>query len=250
MVCLKGMRLGTDPVDLPQGGYRQRVVTVFRTGMAGGMEIGLAQLLVSHLCHELVSPIGAINNGVELLEELPPVEGAQDVVSLIGQSGRNGAAKLRFYRLAYGLAGANAGVPAREARLAATELFAGESRVRLVWPEEVMAQEYPARGLQLVLNLMLLGSEFLSRGGSVTLSSIAGEAAEDVVVTVRGAHLRIDETVPDLLAGRDVSPSHRGVNAAYCFQLARAVGTALTLDQRSADEVDLRVRVPLTASAP
>ncbi|MFD2262644.1 histidine phosphotransferase family protein [Lacibacterium aquatile] len=216
--------------------------------MANTIEIGLVQLLVSHLCHELVSPIGAINNGVELLEELGPASGSEEVVNLIGQSGRNGAAKLRCYRLAYGLAGANAGVPGREARAVATELLSSEGRVQLQWPDGAVAEEYGPRSIQLVLNLVLLAVEFLPRGGTITVSAESLGDAEAVTVSAQGAVVKIDPRIADILHGKSETADHRSIHAAFCYRLAGAAGLPLSLIELE-DGVVLTTQLPLAAPA-
>jgi histidine phosphotransferase ChpT len=72
--------------------------------MQADRELAATQLLMSHLCHEMASSIGAINNGVELMEEFGGNDMAEEAIALIADSGKAGAVKLRFYRLAYGTA--------------------------------------------------------------------------------------------------------------------------------------------------
>lgn len=216
--------------------------------MTNTIEISLVQLLVSHLCHELVSPVGAINNGVELLEEMVPASGSEEVINLIGQSGRNGAAKLRCYRLAYGLAGANAGVPGREARAVATELLASEGRVQLQWPDGAVAEEYGPRSVQLVLNLVLLAVEFLPRGGVITVSAESLGNAETVTVSAQGAVVKIDPRVAAILQGKAETPDHRSVHAAFCHRLADVAGLPLGLIELE-DGAVLTTQLPLAATA-
>src|SRR6185437_6806303 len=67
------------------------------------VEMRVVELLNSRLCHELVSPVGAINNGVELLGEEDP-DFVRDAIQLIGQSARKASQRLQFYRFAYGTA--------------------------------------------------------------------------------------------------------------------------------------------------
>ena len=90
------------------------------------------ELLCSRLCHDLVSPVGAINNGVELMEEL---EGdmAGEAVGLVAESGRKAAARLRCFRLTYGAAGGQEGVPLEDGRQAAIDYLVG-SKIALAWP--------------------------------------------------------------------------------------------------------------------
>ena len=99
-------------------------------------------LLVSHLCHELVSPVGAIGNGVELLEEMGTLD--QDAVDLIAQSSRTAAAKLRLLRVVYGSAGLSSDFRFPEVQKALTDLFTIDGKVTLDWQARPRQSSLPA----------------------------------------------------------------------------------------------------------
>ncbi|MFC3616565.1 histidine phosphotransferase family protein [Lutimaribacter marinistellae] len=95
----------------------------------GEHDVNLAALIGSRICHDLISPVGAITNGLELLEMAGAVQGAE--MELISDSVGNAGARLRFFRIAYGLAGAEQVGPAEIAALFA-DLNRG-SRVQTRW---------------------------------------------------------------------------------------------------------------------
>src|SRR3954467_5762824 len=132
--------------------------------MAGKGEADFLQLLVSHICHELVSPVGAIGNGVELLEEMGTLD--KDALDLINQSSRTAAAKLRLLRVVYGSAGLSADFRLPEAQKALTDLFTIDGKVTLDWQAKA-ATELAAGGTQLLAGLVLLAVTCLPRGGII-----------------------------------------------------------------------------------
>src|SRR5262245_14012335 len=96
-------------------------------------ELRFAELLCSRLCHDLVSPIGAINNGVELLEEFGG-GGSDEAMGLIASSGRQAARRLQFYRVAFGLAGSQVVQSVGDVRSLLTGMLEG-GKVTLEWDE-------------------------------------------------------------------------------------------------------------------
>src|SRR5215470_13153041 len=147
------------------------------------VDLRVAELLCSRLCHELVNPIGAVANGVELIGEL---DGPADpeALALIGESARTAGARLQFYRLAYGLAtGSKADLTLAEAAVLAESVLAS-NRVRLDLPAADQESErgLGARAAKLLLNLLILASEALPRGGRVALAFAPGGA--EIAVTI------------------------------------------------------------------
>jgi len=128
------------------------------------LEFRVFELLASRLCHDLISPVGAINNGVELMGE-KDADFAKDAAALIAQSAKRAGHRLQFYRFAYGAGGAGGGAPVPK------DLIAGMlegGKVACSWPEAFDA--FPVEWQKLACNLTLLAVEVLPRGGKVTLS--------------------------------------------------------------------------------
>ena len=101
------------------------------------IDLSIAEHLAARLCHELVSSVGAISNGLELIEDEPDF--SREAGKLIGDSARTAARRLQFYRVAYG---ATAGVTDERARAATIEFFA-EGKVVCVWPADVAVLTKP-----------------------------------------------------------------------------------------------------------
>jgi len=202
------------------------------------------QVLISHLCHELVSPIGAVNNGVELLEESLGEGIEKEALDLIGESARLASSRLRFYRLAYGRAGAGADLQATQAETALAELIQAEARTTLTW-RVARAAELAPGGYQLVLNLALLGAQAMPRGGTlkVELAEPAGDGIAALRITATGAGARVADAVQAALADADTLPDHTSVHAWWCGALARRLGVAVAVVS-SVDPVGFAVQLP------
>src|SRR3982751_1856998 len=99
--------------------------------------VDLASLLCSRLCHDLMSPVGALNNGIELLADEQDPEMREKCLELLADSARASANKLKFFRLAFGAGGGfGEEIDTREAQSALQGLFGGEGKVRLGWMVE------------------------------------------------------------------------------------------------------------------
>jgi len=185
------------------------------------LEFRVLELLASRLCHELISPVGAINNGVELLTD-GDAGFVQDATALIGQSARRAAMRLQFYRFAYGAGGVGGGAPDAKA-LVAGILEGG--KVRCDWPAEFDALPPPWQ--KLVCNLTLLTAEILPRGGTVTLA----RAGNGVSATAAGEALNLTPELKAALApAADVATlTARTVQAYFTARYAEHVGATLTL---------------------
>ena len=206
--------------------------------MQGDRDLAATQLLMSHLCHELVSPIGAVNNGIEMLEDFEGDAMAPEAVALIAESGKAAAAKLRFYRLAYGRAGQAGDLGLPQCAAAAGELLAADGRVRLDWDAAATARLI-AGGPQLVLNLVVLAVTALPRGGRVAVSS--GERGP-VRFAASGVGAKLSEVVNAVVQGRETPLDHGNIHAWYCHRLAVRLGTAVKV-AAAPDEVGFEVDI-------
>jgi histidine phosphotransferase ChpT len=194
--------------------------------MRAERELAAIHLLMSHLCHELVSPVGAINNGIEMLEEFGGNELTPEAVALIAESGKAAAAKLRFYRLAYGSAGVAADLGLPQCAAAAAELMTSDTRVKLAWRVADAARLVPG-GPQLLLNLVVLAASALPRGG---LIEVAIGAAGAVGLTAAGVGAKLAEPVQGVIRGEPRPLDHANIHAWYCHRLAAGLSTTIGID--------------------
>jgi histidine phosphotransferase ChpT len=168
-----------------------------------------ASLLCSRLCHDLLSPVGALNNGIELLADEHDPEMRARCLDLLGESARASANKLKFFRLAFGAAGGFADhVDTREARVAIEGLFGGDGRIQLGWmiDEPTMTKS----ALKVLLNIVLIAGDSLVRGGTLDVGAERHEGGLDIVVRAEGTRIVLDPELVRVLRGEsdesDIAP--------------------------------------------
>jgi histidine phosphotransferase ChpT len=201
------------------------------------------RLLVSHICHELVSAVGAIGNGVELLEEEETGLDAE-ALGLISQSSKTAAAKLRLMRVVYGSAGMSADFRLADARRALADLYGIEAKLTLDWPDAGPLDLAPG-GVQLATAMVLLAGNCLPRGGVIGVAFLHGKGGVELTATAAGIGPRFNDELSEALRGQGV-PDHRTIHAHYCAWAAANLGTFVTGDA-SGDTVRLSALLPFPA---
>ena len=210
--------------------------------MAFLIDMRVAELLASRLCHDLVGPIGAVNNGMELLED-EDLGMSDDAIQLSASSARQAADLLQFYRLAYGMAGARIGDDLGNLRELATG-FLGSSKTALDWTMAGQPAGETPDGLgKLLLNVIVLGAECLPRGGTLGVNLTEGAAGLEVAVTANGTGARLREesqlVMADDMAIDELTP--RNVHGYFTRLLAQRMGSDLIVDSPGADSLRLSV---------
>jgi len=193
-------------------------------------ETELASLLCSRLCHDLLSPIGAMNNGLELLADETDPEMRARCIELLTDSARASANKLKFFRLAFGAAGGFGDkVDVSEPRQLIEGLVADKPRVELQWhvPSAMLAK--PA--VKVLLNLALIGLDGLVRGGQLIIAAEEQDGQCEIAVNATGPKVVIDETLAHALQGDMTSAmlSPRTAPAFMIERIARANGGTIQL---------------------
>lgn len=154
-----------------------------------------ASLLCSRLCHDLLSPVGALNNGIELLADEDDPEMRARCMELLADSARATANRLKFYRLAFGAAGGfGEMVDTREAR-AVIEGLHDNGKVKLGWMVE--AASLPKISIKVLLNLALLAGDALVRGGQLDIAAEGGE----IVIRAEGPRVILDAELRNAMLG-------------------------------------------------
>ena len=160
-----------------------------------------ASLLCSRLCHDLLSPVGALNNGIELLSDEHDPEMRARCLDLLGESARASANKLKFFRLAFGAAGGFADdVDTREARVAIEGLFGGDGRIQLGWMVDEPTMSKAA--LKVLLNLVLIAGDALVRGGRLDVGAEKHDGGLDIVIRAEGPRIVLDPELKKVLSGQ------------------------------------------------
>lgn len=160
----------------------------------------LASLLCSRLCHDLLSPVGALNNGLELLADEHDPEMRARCLDLLNESARASANKLKFFRLAFGAAGGFGDqVDAREARTAIEGMFGESGRIEIGWMVEPATLSKPA--IKVLLNLSLIAGDALVRGGRLDIGAEKTATGTEMVVRAEGPRLVLDPELRRALEG-------------------------------------------------
>ena len=164
-------------------------------------QIDFASLLCSRLCHDLLSPVGAMNNGIELLADEHDPEMRQRCMDLLAESAKSAADKLKFFRLAFGAAGGfGADVDPNDAKLVIEPMVTASGRTVLEWA--VPAQMMPKRAVKRLLNLVLLANDALVRGGTLFVGAEARAGEQEIVVRASGPQILMDSAIREALTGQ------------------------------------------------
>jgi histidine phosphotransferase ChpT len=185
--------------------------------------LDLAALLCSRVCHDLISPVGAIINGLEVMEEDKDEETKTFALDLIKKSANQASAKLQFCRLAFGAAGsAGAQIELGDAEKVARGLLE-DGKITLIWnlPRELVAKNR----VKLLLNMLLVAGGAIPRGGTLR----AEATGDGYQVIARGLNARLAPAMVDLLAGNPAETVNaHAIQPIYTGILARDCGLAVS----------------------
>ena len=208
--------------------------------------IDLASLLCSRLCHDLLSPVGALNNGLELMADEQDPEMRERCLELLSESAKASANKLKFFRLAFGAGGGFGDrIDTREARAALEGLFGTDRRIELGWMVE--DDELSKGAVKLLLNLALIAGDALVRGGRLDVGAEHGREELELVIRAEGPRILLDPTLREtiLRGSADGGVEPRAAGAWLAHSLAAEAGSQIRLSD-PADEV-LMIGVTLPA---
>lgn len=193
--------------------------------------LDLSALLCSRVCHDLISPVGAIVNGLEVYEEDSDEATKIFALELIKKSAKTASARLQFCRLAFGAAGsAGAEIDVGDAENMARG-FIEDDKVKLTWnlPRLLL----PKNRVKLLLNMLIIAGQAIPRGGSLTVDPVGNGSSMAFRITAVGLNARVPQAVIGLL---DVGASNGGgsvdahaIQPVYTGLLARSCGLTVTL---------------------
>jgi histidine phosphotransferase ChpT len=191
--------------------------------------LDLAALLCSRVCHDLISPVGAIANGLEVMEEDKDEETKAFAMDLIKRSARTASAKLQFCRLAFGAAGsAGAQIDSGDAEKV-TRGLVEDDKTKVSWnlPRVLL----PKNRVKLLLNMVLIAGQAIPRGGSLSIDPVGQGETMGFRIAATGTNARVPQAMPALLSGE---PGGHAVDAHaiqpfYTGLLARNCGLAIAM---------------------
>lgn len=184
----------------------------------------LAALLCARICHDLVSPVGALGTAIEILDDDSNADMHDDALALIKSSSRRAAAKLKFLRLAFGAGGSAPGIVGTEEITSLVSDMFADAKAAVVF--NVHADGIDKQHARVLLNLSMLGIQSVPRGGEVVMTT----TPTSVSIIATGPRAKLDETVERALLGR--APDHgfdgRSIQPFYASMIAREAGGQIT----------------------
>lgn len=202
--------------------------------------LDLAALVASRVCHDVISPVGAIVNGLELMEDGADQATTELALDLIRKSAKTASARLQFCRIAFGAAGsAGSAIDTRDAHQVATN-FLNDDRTTIDW--HIPPAFLPKNRVKLLLNLLMLAAGAIPRGGVIKVEMTGEGDTAGFAILVTGLNARIPPHANELLAG--IPANEQGTIDAHAIQpyyaglLARAAGMAVRIEK-----IDDRVEI-------
>ncbi len=210
-------------------------------------DLQVAKLLSSRLCHDLVGPIGAVNSGLELLEEGFDEDGR--AMSLVVRSAKEAGRRLAFFRIAFGFGAGEKGQATLDEAGALAAGFLETGKITLDWPSG-RPQPVKADVVKVVLIMVLMASESLPRGGAVGVTFGDLEEGLGVGVTAAGENAALRDDIGAALAegqagGEEVRTlSARNVHGFFAQCMAHEMGGLIEHSEGQNGEIRLAVLFP------
>lgn len=210
------------------------------------IDLRVMELLASKLCHDLISPVSAVNNGVELIEDIGG-DVVGEAMKLIGDSAQQAARRLRIFRIAYGRAGSEQNLPVRDVRTVVEQYFQG-GKIRLDWSEGVDIQSYADHqgALKVLINALLLAEETLAYGGGIALQRLDADDTIGCRIEVSGRNAQLSEALQNALMDKtpveELTP--RSIQSFITGRFAAHFGLRIDFATPEADRLNLDLTVP------
>lgn len=192
-------------------------------------DLELAALISSKICHDVISPVGAIYNGLEILGEDDDPKSRAYAMDVIRNVTVQASARLQFARFAFGAAGsAGAEIDLQTAR-DISEGFVGGGKHQLSW--QAPMGMLPKNQVKLLLNLIALSINALPRGGSIAVTIGEDLSNFDFVITCTGRTARPPKYLAQIVAGEMPEIDAMSVQAYYTWRLAANVDATIAIEQ-------------------
>ena len=191
----------------------------------------LAALIASRVCHDIISPVGAITNGLEVLDEERDESMREFAMDLIRRSAAQASAKLQFARLAFGASGgAGAEIDMQDAGRCAAA-FLERDKADLDW--QVTVGMLPKGEAKLLLNLLILAANSVARGGTVHVTASRDGQETVIRLVAEGDRARLSAGISEVLtAGAMPNPlDAHAIQPLYAALLANEAGMSITLSE-------------------
>lgn len=203
------------------------------------------ELLASRICHDIISPVGAINNGIELMTEMGP-EGMEDGLELVGYSAAQSAAKLAAFRLAYGAGGRDPHIKPEDVQKVFGELIRAEGKISQAWDPfgKLGPDPLPPGYCKMLMGAMMLAMEALPKGGYISVRP-AGDSASLIIAEGDGAVIRdgVNDALNQNIEPEDLDP--RLVHPYALSVIADSYDFKISIKSESEGRIEFTLDCPL-----
>jgi len=210
---------------------------------AAARELATAALLSSRLCHDLISPVGALANGLEVLAEETDAEMRGFAMDLINSSAQQASIKLQFARFAYG-AGGGVGdaIDTVEAEKVTRE-YLETTKAELTWKAPPMSA--PKDAVKLLLNFILIGLDAIPYGGAIEASIDESPEGLEIIVSAKGKKAKLSDVTRTLLTDGPLEDplNPRSIQAYYAALISRALDLKINLSEGE-EQIAICTRFP------
>ncbi len=170
-----------------------------------------SEILISKICHDLVSPVGAVNNGIEFLTDMG-ADGLADGLGLIEHSARQASVRLQLFRMCYGAGGSDSKVSGKMIYETFQNYIAG-TKCTMEWDlmNDIPDVDLPAGYMKTLLNMMVFVQEAMPKGGVVSITMVDGAMhvrgvgetikPKEGSVEAMNASVSIDDLTPKAIHG-------------------------------------------------
>jgi len=197
-------------------------------------DLELAALISSKICHDVIGPVGAIYNGLEILNEDDDAEAQTYALSVIRNVTEQASARLQFARFAFGAAGSAGSLIDLGTAEQISRGFVGQGKHKLVWSG--LSGFMPKDKVKLLLNLVAMAITALPRGGDIEVVMQGTTEAPSFVITCRGTGARAPQHLGEFISGEGVPPlDAMTIQAYYTWRLAQSAGLKLAIVKDGAD---------------
>lgn len=208
------------------------------------IDFSIMELLTSKICHDLISPIGAVNNGMEFVEEMG-AESSEEVFELIGFSASQASAKLQAYRMAYGAGGLDDGIKPKDVYNFIEALISTDKKIVQNWDPhgELGYTERPKAYCKLLICALLLAMEALPKGGTISVKS---GGKQQTLIHAEGKDAGLRDGMEDALnlntSPDNLEPKH--MHSYICGLIAKNYGYTLSVEKTGVDLIILSLNLP------
>ncbi len=197
------------------------------------------ELLASRICHDLVSPVGAINNGVEFMEEMgDDPEQRGEALSLIAHSASQASAKLMAFRIAYGAGGRDPNIKPEDVQKAFSQLISGDGKISQTWDPygNLGPKPLPYGFCKMLMCGLMLAMETLVKGGYVSVRPTP-DGKTQIIAEGESVLLRdnVEAAMKQEISAEDLDP--RLVHPYAISAIAEHYGYVLEIQSKADDRV-------------